>query len=704
MGKFSFALKTGVVFMFGASLSFALPKSSDLVEDMGLGYNIGNTMEVPAGQGGPTGWGNPMPSPSYIKAIKDAGFNTVRIPTAWFSHAKNGQISKAWIDTVQTVVDMCLKENMYVILNSHWDTGWLEDNVFAESEEYVTKLQKNFWSHIADRFKEYDEHVIFASANEPGVNDPWKNGSQLAFDATRQKILQKYHQAMIDAVRKSGGNNETRTIVFQMPRTEIDNYKMLTDNYPVDPTGKGYTMAEAHYYPYQFSLMTEDEDWGKQFFYYTGFESTTDKEHNMGWNVYSNSIDDQALGTPKQIAKAFGELKTAFCDKGIPVIIGEMGAIKRLELTGENLKLHLQGRAAWYGDVAAAAKERGIVPVIWDTGDEGNGNMTVIRRQKNVENTIFDYETLNAMRKAYGMNALEGNSIDALVEQSTSTVNKSALGFFDSKNSKAEAATMRFAPTVKDWSSYESVTLRVYSDITVSGSWSSIDLAMMTGSSWDWFDTHIDDQLVNKKWVDVTVKLTDFTTTKDYTLNLKSVNALVLNVYSDGVAGKIAVDEIVLNKKDGTKEVVESFKAKTPEIDGYYKSVELVKTEDVESASASSTTPSGNAFVFKANSYTDTFKYAETVNDPTAIKHVVSAPSKMLVNVTAGRVSAMFQSATANRASVTLLNAAGQVIARQNMVTKIGANEVAFETPFRGNAFVVVKQGSQKFVQAVRIK
>lgn len=701
MMKTSTALKAATLALFGASLSFALPKSSDLVEDMGLGYNIGNTMEVPAGQGGPTGWGNPMPSPSYIKAIKDAGFNTVRIPTAWFSHAKDGQISKAWMDTVQTVVDMCLKENMYVILNSHWDTGWLEDNVFAKSEEYVTKLQKNFWSHIADRFKEYDEHVIFASANEPGVNDPWGTSGQLAFDATRQKVLMNYHQAMIDVVRKSGGNNETRTVVFQMPRTEIDNYKMLANNYPVDPAGEGYTMAEAHYYPYQYSLMTADEDWGTQYFYYMGYENANDKTHNMGWNVYANSIDDEALGTPKQVAKAFGELKTAFCDKGIPVVIGEMGAVKRLELTGNDLKLHLQGRAAWYGDVVAAAKARGIVPCVWDTGDEGNGNFTIIRRQKNAENTIFDYETLNAMRKAYGMSALEGNSIDALVEQSTSTVNKSALGFFDSKNSKAEAATMRFAPTVKDWSSYESVTLRVYSDITVSGSWSSIDLAMMTGSSWDWFDTHIDDMLVNKGWADVTVKLTDFTTTKDYTLNLKSVNALVLNVYSDGIAGKIAVDEIVLNKKDGTKEVVESFKAKTPEIDGYYKSVELVKTEDVESASASSTTPSGNAFVFKANSYTDNFVYTEKI--PAAIK-AIAATGKMFVNVTAGRVSAMFQSATANRASVTLLNAAGQVIARQNLTTKIGANEVSLETPFRGKAFLVVKQGASKFTVPVNMQ
>ena len=67
----------------------SLPKAVEIYPKMGLGYNIGNTMEVPGNQGGPTGWGNPFPDAAYVKAIKDAGFNTVRIPCAWDTHASN---------------------------------------------------------------------------------------------------------------------------------------------------------------------------------------------------------------------------------------------------------------------------------------------------------------------------------------------------------------------------------------------------------------------------------------------------------------------------------------------------------------------------------------------------------------------------------------------------------------------------------------
>ena len=79
--------KFGIVFgalSLASTAAFALPKASELVAPMGMGYNIGNTMEVPEN---PTGWGNPLPTAGYIKAIKAAGFNTVRIPCAWYSHS-----------------------------------------------------------------------------------------------------------------------------------------------------------------------------------------------------------------------------------------------------------------------------------------------------------------------------------------------------------------------------------------------------------------------------------------------------------------------------------------------------------------------------------------------------------------------------------------------------------------------------------------
>ena len=263
--------------LFATSAAFALPKATEIYPNMGLGWNLGNTMEVPSD---PTAWGNIVPTAEIINGVKAAGFTTIRIPCAWDSHASNGTIDASWLATVKSVVDMAIANDMYVLLNSHWDNGWLEDEVFSGTHldrnaqstttdsSVVRQKQESYWKQIADYFKDYDEHLIFASANEPGVNDPWLSSGQLEFDNNRMIILKRLHEACLRAVRASGGNNATRTVIVQMPRTEIDMYQMLANNYPEDPAGKGYTMAEAHFYPYQFSLMTADESWGKTFWYW----------------------------------------------------------------------------------------------------------------------------------------------------------------------------------------------------------------------------------------------------------------------------------------------------------------------------------------------------------------------------------------------------------------------------------------------------
>ena len=153
IGKFGLACGA---LALASTAAFALPKATEIFPLMGLGYNIGNTMEVPEN---PTLWGNPFPDAAYVKAIKDAGFNTVRIPCAWDSHASNGTINAGWLDSVKTVVDLVINNGMYAILNSHWDGGWLEDHVFdgkgfdktgevTISAATVAAKQESYWKQI----------------------------------------------------------------------------------------------------------------------------------------------------------------------------------------------------------------------------------------------------------------------------------------------------------------------------------------------------------------------------------------------------------------------------------------------------------------------------------------------------------------------------------------------------------------------------
>ena len=716
---FGFACSFGLV---AATAAFALPKSTELVESMGMGYNIGNTMEVPEN---PTGWGNPLPTAGYIKAIKAAGFNTVRIPCAWYSHsdalakdiAANGgtadnstykhvgkdasftnpTIDATWLAQVKEVVDMIIAEGMYVVLNSHWDEGWLEDRVYdgtanprsgsgdiTNSSATTKARQAAYWQQIATYFKDYDEHLLFAGANEPGVNDPW-NGTQWEFDNTRMQVLKGYYDAFITSVRNAGGNNATRTLIVQAPRTEMDMASMLNQNWPTDPAGAGYMMAEVHYYPYQYSLMTKDEDWGTQFYYYTGLESTTDKTHNMGWNVYSNSIDNSALGTPNQIKKAFGELKTMFCDKGIPVIIGELGAIKR---TGQitdaaNLKLHLQGRALFYGEVAKNAKANGIIPYVWDTGAENDGNMTIITRQKGTY-SILDPDVLNALQKAYGQEGNNSSNLDSLVNENEVPETEAGKGVqvtyqtVTSDSSEVGTVRVNLSGANKDLSKYVGIEIRLKGSVASAGpctgtsdgcgdyGWTSMDLFMMTGSSWAWFDAPVmeqADQELTGSFQTFQVKWEDF---RNEPTGLNEANAIGLNLYGTQVTGTITFDYIKGIKADGSTEIIDDFDKKS----------DLAGTATGKVVALSGTD---------------------------AIKPAVAA-SKLHLSVNGGSIAATFNAAKAGRASVMLTNSLGQVVAQQNFDAIRGVNTVELSTAFRGAAFLVIRQGSQKFMHKVNLK
>ena len=370
-----------------------------MFNQMGFGINIGNTMEVP---GNPTGWGNKFPTEAYIDSVKAAGFSTIRIPCAWDSHAKDGVINQSWMDSVQTVVDMCMRAGLVTILNIHWDGGWLEGNLSDDKKDEVNAKQKAYWTQIATHFKNYNERLLFASANEPATTDDnYKHETE---------ILMTYHQTFVDAVRATGGNNESRTLIIQGPSTSVDRSceVMPVEKLPKDKI-ENRLMVEVHYYdPYTYTLMNEPADWGAivqpQYYWGTGDNLATgdDIVHNCGYNAWAGAMGDPCTGD--RMEDQFGKMKTNFVDKGVPVIIGEFGANDRVGvLTGDKYAKHRKGRLEYYDYLMKSAKNNKVVPIAWDTGHEGENNMTIIRRQSEPDGSIFDMEILNLMRNAYGL-------------------------------------------------------------------------------------------------------------------------------------------------------------------------------------------------------------------------------------------------------------------------------------------------------------
>ena len=114
-------------------------------------------------------------------------------------------------------------------------------------------------------------------------------------------------------------------------------------------------MAEIHYYtPWNFTGMTKDESWGNQFYYWgKDFHSTTDLAHNPTW------------GEEAEVDRLFMLMKNKFVDKGIPVVLGEFGAMRRDNLTGDSLLLHLASRAYYLKYVTKQANAYGLLPFFW---------------------------------------------------------------------------------------------------------------------------------------------------------------------------------------------------------------------------------------------------------------------------------------------------------------------------------------------------
>jgi aryl-phospho-beta-D-glucosidase BglC (GH1 family) len=337
-----------------------------------LGWNLGNSLEA---IGGETAWGNPKATKALIDLVKANGFNAIRISVSYdqyLAYAITAQLKAEWLARVKEVVHYVVDNNMYVIVNIHWDGGWLENNCTEAKKSATNAKQKAFWEQIATTLRGFDEHLIFASANEPKVAN-----------ATEMAVLNSYHQTFIDAVRSTGGKNAYRTLVIQGPDTDIEKTNKLMLTLPTDKVADRM-MMEIHYYtPYQFTLMDKDADWGKMFYYWgASNRSTTDTERNPTW------------GEEADLAKLFKSMKTQFVDKGIPVILGEFGAIRRSNLTGNNLALHLASRAYYFQYVVKQAKANGIVPFYWDEGNIGSNGFGIFNRNNT---TVADHQALKGL-------------------------------------------------------------------------------------------------------------------------------------------------------------------------------------------------------------------------------------------------------------------------------------------------------------------
>lgn len=330
--------------------------SVEFSKEMKVGWNLGNTLEA---VGGETSWGNPMATQQFIDSVKAAGFTSIRIPVAWsqFSKEMKFTIMPSWLNRVETVVNYALKNNMYVVLNNHWDGGWMKPT-YAE-QAYVNNRLAVIWQQIAVRFRNYDDRLLFAGTNEVMFEGDYGTPKEEYYT-----VQNTFNQTFINTVRATGGRNTYRHLIVQGFNTNIDHCVNFL-KIPTDPT-PNRMMIEVHYYdPYNFTINENNvtiTQWGK---------NATDPKKVETW------------ANEEFADKQFQKMKTNYVDKGYGVIIGEYGILARLTLGSVKLNDEYAMYRKYYLEyITKSILSHSLVPFYWDNGYTGDKAMGLFERAR----------------------------------------------------------------------------------------------------------------------------------------------------------------------------------------------------------------------------------------------------------------------------------------------------------------------------------
>ncbi len=344
----------------GGTITTGSSHSFDAVFDLGLqaaatpipasmpwpnptcGMNVGNALEL--------NWGPPNVALFY-SAVQN-GFNAVRIPCAWdmtattniTATATNYEISASYMAQVKQAVGGAIAAGMYVMINDHWDDGWLESNIGTTVDPTINAKVNAYWTQIATTFAGYDNHLLFAAANEPNVNNP-----------ADMDTLMFYYQTFVNAVRSVGGNNTNRWLVLQGGGDTT-----WLNSLPTDTVSNRLMLEYHNYTPFQFTQLQSDASWGAmQYFWGPAYHYSGDPSHDCG--------------TPEEGATdaGFQQLVDQYVSKGIPVMIGEFQAAGKSVLSTNATEAAWNSLSCYYWNkyLVDSAHAHGLSPFYWSTGD-----------------------------------------------------------------------------------------------------------------------------------------------------------------------------------------------------------------------------------------------------------------------------------------------------------------------------------------------
>jgi endoglucanase len=291
------------------------PQRVDVYEpraQLGRGVNLGNALEAPnEGE-----WGMTLQA-EYFQLIKEAGFNSVRIPIRWSSHADSAPpytIDPAFFARVDWAVDQALSSGLVAVINMHH-----YDELFADLPGNQARFIA-LWEQIAAHYQGYGEHLIFEILNEPH--------DQLNFSTWNQLLL-----ATLKVIRST---NPQRDVI--VGGADYNSISML-DSLQL-PAGDHHLIPTFHYYlPFHFT--------------HQGAEWVSGSDAWLGTTWQGTPAEEGAVAQDLDYAVSWA------IEHQRPLYMGEFGAYSKADM---------DSRARWTSYVARQAEARGISWAYWEFG------------------------------------------------------------------------------------------------------------------------------------------------------------------------------------------------------------------------------------------------------------------------------------------------------------------------------------------------
>ncbi|MCL2719320.1 MAG: cellulase family glycosylhydrolase [Lachnospiraceae bacterium] len=327
-------------------------RSHDYTTAMGVGWNLGNSLDAPGGTNlatWETDWGNPIVTQALINEVKAKGYDHIRIPftvgtgNRFTDHGAGtpaGQlrytINPTWLNRYKEVVQWAVDAGLYVMVNLHHDNWmWLgrEGGWNGDLTDWRYRRFSDHWTELAALFADMPDTVMFESINEPEYNS-----IGLSFMEKHDLI----NSVMVDIVRNTPGN-EDRIIVLP---TYLTNH--------ADRNSKPLMTHIAE---------LEDENIIATVHYYNEWVFSQD----LGIRLFDEDcFSDRPGYTPRaSVNELFDILDEFFVSYGIGVNIGEWGLLtydRQFDWSqqGEELK--------YYEHFHYKAKSTGTSVSLWDNG------------------------------------------------------------------------------------------------------------------------------------------------------------------------------------------------------------------------------------------------------------------------------------------------------------------------------------------------